>query len=171
MEQRTGRYEKILDLIPDGILAVDEELQITELNPAARRLLGIAEETGLEGRPVREMMPENGFVMLRDGKRSRFSERIRLPGENRQLECSYFCDPEKAVFLCVIRDITEQIVQKELLEKYSRKVSELADSISQKHLQLVHDIAGLLGEDAVEMQTTLYELKKTVRPAGETENG
>ena len=36
--------------------------------------------------------------------------------------------------------------------------------MNEKHLRLVQEVAGLLGEDAAEMQIALRELKKAILP-------
>jgi 4-diphosphocytidyl-2-C-methyl-D-erythritol kinase len=42
--------------------------------------------------------------------------------------------------------------------------AELAEAMNEKHLRLVQEVAGLLGEDAAEMQIALRELKKAILP-------
>ena len=169
-ELEKNRYDMILDLIPDGILAVDREGNITDLNLAARRILGIPEERQTAGTPVREVMDVSGFVRLRDGQRASLSERVPLADSSRVMEYTYLCDREKSIFLCLIREVTQLCVRQELQEKGRQRAIELADAMKEKHLRLVQDIAGLLGEDAAEMQVALSELKRAVLSDGEKQD-
>ncbi|MBO5638929.1 MAG: PAS domain-containing protein [Oscillospiraceae bacterium] len=163
MEQEYGTYDRILDLIPDGILAVDGDLGITAINRAARRFLGAAEETGLKGSPVSAIMDESGFARLRDGRNAHFIDEVSSqPG--RRLERTFLGDREHAVYLCLMRDVTELCEQQELLRKRERRAAELAEAMNEKHLRLVQEVAGLLGEDAADMQIALRELKNAIRP-------
>ena len=171
MEQEFGTYDRILDLIPDGILAVDGELRITAINRTARRFLGIEEEMELRGNPVSEIMDENRFARLRDGGITHSSEQIPSRTGNRRLECTFLGERDYAAYLCLIRDVTESFEQNELLQRSARRAAELADAMNEKHLRLVHDIAGLLGEDAAEMQIALCELKNTILPGEDKKNG
>ena len=164
MEQEYGTYDRILDLIPDGILAVDGELRITAINRTARRFLGIEEEMELRGNPVSEIMDENRFARLRDGRTAHFTEEIPSRCGKRRLECSFLGEREHGIFLCVMRDVTELCEQKDLLRKREQHAAELAEAMNEKHLRLVQEVAGLLGEDAAEMQIALRELKKAILP-------
>jgi hypothetical protein len=49
--------------------------------------------------------------------------------------------------------------------------AELADALCEKQLRLVSEIAGLLGESAVEMQAAVKELKQAVLPDRKDQNG
>ena len=171
LEQSKTNYDRILDLIPEGIIETDRKLVITAINLAARRILGISGETELREKPIREIMDESGFLRMLAGERSRFSESIEQPEKNRCLELSYLCDPEQTTFLCLMRDVTQQRQQQEMLERNQQRAVALADAINEKHLRLVHDIAGLLGEDAVETQAAVNELKEAVLPEREKRDG
>lgn len=170
MEQEFGTYDRILDLIPDGILAVDGELRITAINRTARRFLGIEEEMELRGNPVSEIMDENRFARLRDGRTAHFTEEIPSRCGKRRLECSFLGEREHGIFLCVMRDVTELCEQKDLLRKREQHAAELAETMNEKHLRLVQEVAGLLGEDAAEMQIALRELKKAILPVEDKKN-
>jgi PAS domain S-box-containing protein len=171
LDREHEQYDRILDLIPDGILAVDRDLRITAINRTARRFLGVEEEMTLRGSPVSEIMDETRFARLRDGGISHSSEQIPSRTGNRRLECTFLGERDYAVYLCLIRDVTESFEQNELLQRSARRAAELADAMNEKHLRLVHDIAGLLGEDAAEMQIALCELKNTILPGEDKKNG
>ncbi len=170
LKQESGTFDRILDLIPDGILAVDGDLLITAINRTAGRFLGIEEEKAYKGRPVSEIMDGKQFARLRDGRISHFSEQVPFRNGNRRLGYSFLADREHAVFLCLMRDVTEICEQGELQKERSQRAAELAEEMNEKHLRLVHDIAGLLGEDAAEMQISLQELKNTILPGEEKKN-
>jgi hypothetical protein len=51
------------------------------------------------------------------------------------------------------------------------KAAEQADAICRRQLQIVQEIAGLLGESAVETQSALEELKRTLLPDRTKQHG
>ena len=67
----------IFDLIPDGILAVNRDLEIIRMNRSAAYLLNISEDTVYEGKKLVSVMEEDGFRRLLGG-RQQFSDTIRL---------------------------------------------------------------------------------------------
>ena len=170
MKQEEWNDDMIFDLIPDGIVAVDRELVIIRLNHSARRLLGIREDAVCEGKAVASVMEEDGFRRLLGG-RQQFSDTIRLAEKNIWLERSFRCDREKAVLLCVMRDVTGQKNREERLQKDLRHALALADTLNERHLRTVREVSGLLGENAAENQILLRELKEAILPAERAENG
>ncbi len=152
----------ILDLIPDGILALDRDLVVRRINPAACRLLGVREPAEVLGVPVSGILGESAFLRLRDGQETELSDIVVLHGGDTLLACTFCCDESRALFVCVIRDIPEQQGEEHLRREL--RGAELADAICEKHLRLVQEIAGLLGETAVETLAAAEELKKTLLP-------
>ncbi len=73
MKYECSSETKILELIPDGILAVDRDLAVVCINPAACRLLGVPEAAEPVGRPVGRIMDDAAFLRLRDGDEARSS--------------------------------------------------------------------------------------------------
>ena len=164
-------YGTILNLIPDGVLTVDREMKVLQINNAACRLLGIREAGELIDRPVSLFMEEAPFLRLRDGEKAQFSDRIQLSGENFWLDRSFLCDRERTYFVCTLHDVTPVLQQEETILRSRLRAAELADAINEKQLHLVHEIAGLLGEAATETQAVVGELKKAVLPGTEGKNG
>ena len=159
---------KILELIPDGILAVDQELAVLAVNPAARRLLGIPETSDPVGRPVGRIMDDAAFLRLRDGDEAQFRDLSASLDGNLRLERSFLRDAENTLFLCIMREAPQQ--QEAALSDRMRAAG-LADAICARQLQIVQEIAGLLGESAVETQSAVQELKKTLLPDRTKQNG
>ena len=160
---------KILELIPDGIVTVDQDLVVLQINRAARRFLGIPESADPVGMPVAGIMEEADFLRLRDDTETRQTGGIRLMGDTR-LECSFQSSPERDLFVCVMHDLTLLQEQNDGLSNHLH-AAELADALCEKQLRLVSEIAGLLGESAVEMQAAVKELKQAVLPDRKDQNG
>ena len=158
----SGWENRILDLVPDGILAADRDLVILRINRAACRFLGISETEAPVGRPVGSVMEESAFLRLRDEGETRRIGGVRTVGENR-LECLFQCDEERSLFVCVMHDLT--LLQEQDAQLGNRlRAAEAADALCEKQLRLVSEIASLLGESAVEMQASVKELKQAVLP-------
>ena len=66
---------------------------------------------------------------------------------------------------------TAQRLAYHILSILEAQARELADAITEKQLHVVHEIAGLLGETAVETQSAMQELKQAILPVREDRNG
>ena len=162
--------DMIFDLIPDGILAVNRDLEIIRMNRSAAYLLNISEDTVYEGKKLVSVMEEDGFRRLLGG-RQQFSDTIRLSEKNIWLERFFCCDREQTVLLCVMRDVTGQRLREEQLQKDLQHAVELADTLNERHLRTVRCVSGLLGENAADMQILLRELKEAIQPTERRKNG
>ena len=153
---------KVLDLLPFGVVTTDRELLILHINHAARRLLRLSADAKPAGQPVSSVMDETAFLSLRDGDRSTLSDTVRFPDESAVLERTLQCDGEREIIVCTLRDVTQQTRQAEIQLQAALHAVEMAEAINEKHLQAVHDIAGLLGGSAVETQKAVFELKQAL---------
>ena len=163
-------YEAILNLLPDGVVALDRDFTVLQMNRAACRFLGVSDASACIGRPVRQILEEAPFLRLRDGNAVQLSDCVLLAEEGLWIERSYLCDRARTVFVCLLRDITQLRQQEEALQTGRQHVLELADTITEKQLHVVHEIAGLLGETAVETQAAMQELKQAILPVREDRN-
>ena len=170
MEREGCNDDMIFDLIPDGILAVNRDLEIVRMNRSASYLLGICEDSFCEGKKVVSIMEEDGFRQLLGGRRQ-FSDTIRVSERNIWLERFFCCNREQTVLLCVMRDVTGQRLREEQLKKDLQHAVELADTLNERHLCTVRDVSSLLGENAAEIQILLRELKEAIQPAERQKNG
>ena len=161
--------DRILDLLPVGVLALDGELVVRQINPAACRLLGILEAADVIGTPVGRIMNGDAFLRLRDGELSSLCDTVFLPGGELPLARSLLCDPARDLFVCVLQDTARQ--QNREPQSALQHAAELAEMIREKQLHIVQEIAGLLGESAVETQAAVQELKETLLPDRTKNNG
>ena len=163
-------YEAILNLLPDGVVALDRDFTVLQMNRAACRFLGVNDASACIGHPVRQILEEAPFLRLRDGNAVQLSDCVLLAEEGLWIERSYLCDRARTVFVCLLRDVTPLRQQEEALQTGRQHVLELADTITEKQLHVVHEIAGLLGETAVETQAAMQELKQAILPVREDRN-
>ena len=62
----------------------------------------------------------------------------------------------------IIRDITEEQLQKERRESMKSQTIEVADRVVDKQMRIVQEIASLLGETAAETKIALSKLKESI---------
>ena len=62
----------------------------------------------------------------------------------------------------IIRDITEEQLQRERRESMKSQTIEVADRVVDKQMRIVQEIASLLGETAAETKIALSKLKESI---------
>ena len=108
MKYECSSETKILELIPDGILAVDRDLAVVCINPAACRLLGVPEAAEAVGRPVGRIMDDAAFLRLRDGDEAQFCDQCAAPEGNLRLERAFVRDAESSLLLCRMHAVGQE---------------------------------------------------------------
>lgn len=117
LRRKDAMISSVVDNSIDAILTLTDDGRIVSVNPAARRLFG-APGIGLIGRPVREWLeslpPETEWAPagVFEG-RARRADDSRLPVE---LAMSRMVMEGEALYTVFIRDITERVEQRNVLE-------------------------------------------------------
>jgi uncharacterized Fe-S cluster-containing protein len=62
----------------------------------------------------------------------------------------------------IMRDVTDEITEREKKENISRQTIEVADKVVEKQMRIVQEIASLLGETAAETKIALTKLKESI---------
>ncbi|MBO5299624.1 MAG: histidine kinase, partial [Clostridia bacterium] len=71
-------------------------------------------------------------------------------------------DPDSHLLVGILRDITEEEAEREKKSMINRKTVEVADSVVEKQMRIVQEIASLLGETAAETKIALTKLKESI---------
>jgi uncharacterized Fe-S cluster-containing protein len=62
----------------------------------------------------------------------------------------------------IMRDITDEESEREKKAMINKKTVEVADSVVEKQMRIVQEIASLLGETAAETKIALTKLKESI---------
>ena len=90
------------------------------------------------------------------------NKRVYLAEYEKYVEETIVYDKEYRLLVCIMRDVTEEEVQREKKESISRQTVEIADRVVDRQMRIVQDIASLLGETAAETKIALTKLKESI---------
>ena len=62
----------------------------------------------------------------------------------------------------IMRDVTDEVAERDKKESHSRQTIEVADRVVEKQMRIVQEIASLLGETAAETKIALTKLKESI---------
>lgn len=161
-EKAESFSDTIVNNSPNGLIVLNEKLEVQQINNAARKLMNIRSASDVLGdQVVRILDPEIFNRVLRTGRDVR-SEQVYLADYSRFIEESVVYDRDSHLLVAIMRDITEEKAEREKKEKISSQTIEVADKVVDKQMRIVQEIASLLGETAAETKIALTKLKESI---------
>ena len=154
--------DTIVNNTPNGLIALNENLEVQQINAAARRIMNIRSESDVLGEPVVRILDPAVFAQVKSTGRSVRGQKVYLAEYKRYVEQTVVYDPESHMLIGIMRDITDQESEREKKTRINQKTLEVADSVVEKQMRIVQEIASLLGETAAETKIALTKLKESI---------
>lgn len=161
-DKAEGFSDTIVKNTPNGLIVLNEQLEVQQINAAARSIMNIRSENDILGdHVVRVLDPTTFMNVLTTGKDLK-DEKIYLAEYKRYVEQTIVYDKDLHLLIGIMRDITDEQAEREKKENISRKTVEVADKVVDKQMRIVQEIASLLGETAAETKIALSKLKESI---------
>ena len=160
-------YE-IIQNSPNGILILDYDLRISELNGLARKILGITENDP-KGLYIYECINADAFVMALNGGKNVVRKHMFIEQTKRYADMNIVLLPEHKILFAVLKDVTDSVAYDKQLDEVKAKTLETTDEVIKKQMRVAQEIASLLGETTAETKVALLKLKKTLSDSKEEE--
>ena len=153
--------DNILNNSPDGILVINGDLEVQQINLAARKILNLRSASDVLGEPVNRILDPKDFVQVENTGRGIFDRRTYLAEYGRYVVMTITRSRDDHTLLCTLRDVTDEQEAREKKENLRRQTVETADRVVEKQMRIVQEIASLLGETAAETKIALTKLKES----------
>ena len=147
---------------PNGLLVLNENMEVQQINESARRILNIRNASDVLGEQVTRIMDSGAFITVYTTGKPIQNQRVYLAEYQRFVEQTVVHDKDSHLLIGILRDVTDEEIQKEKKEKISRQTMEVADKVVEKQMRIVQEIASLLGETAAETKIELAKLKESI---------
>ena len=155
--------DTIVKNTPNGLIVLNEELEVQQINEAARNIMNIRSSTDVLGDLVVRIMDPKDFMEVRTTGRDIRNKKVYLAEYKRYIEQSVVYDKDSHLLIGIMRDITDEQNAREKKESISRQTVEVADKVVDKQMRIVQEIASLLGETAAETKIALAKLKESIQ--------
>ena len=155
--------DTIVKNTPNGLIVLNEELEVQQINDAARRIMNVRSSTDILGDQVIRIMDPTDFMEVRNTGRDIRNKMVYLPEYKRYVEQSVIYDKDSHLLIGIMRDVTDEQTEREKKESISRQTVEVADKVVDKQMRIVQEIASLLGETAAETKIALAKLKDSIQ--------
>ncbi len=147
----------------NGIMVLSENLEIQQINAAARKILNVGRVQDVMGEPVVRLLDPLPYIQVLNDGRNVHDKRIYLAEYDKYVEESILYDRSFHILISIMRDVTDEEKQKAQKESMSRNTVEIADKVIEKQMRVVQEIASLLGETTAETKIALTKLKESLR--------
>ena len=161
-EKAESFTDSIINNTPNGIVVLDEELMVQQINRSALKLMNITYATDVIGDSVDRIIDSSIFENVIDSGEDIQEERIYLTQYRKHVDMSIVHDREYHLLICIMRDVTEEENVRKQKEDFSRNTIEIADKVVDRQMRIVQEIASLLGETAAETKIALTKLKESI---------
>jgi uncharacterized Fe-S cluster-containing protein len=154
--------DNIINNTPNGIIVLNESLEVQQINNAARKIMNIKYATDVLGSQVICILDPTDFMEVKRTGRDIRDKKVYLAEYDRYVEETIIHDKEYNIIMCLMRDITLEEKEREKKEEMSHQTIEVADKVVDKQMRIVQEIASLLGETAAETKIALTKLKESM---------
>lgn len=159
-ERAESVSNRVIAAMPNGIIIVNRDLKILEINDVARKMLGVSGEN-LKGEDLSLVMdPANFLHVAVNGS----ALNLIMNYEQKDLITREIIFPLGSEEIAgILIDITEDRKQKEKQDILKNETIKRAEEVIAKQMQVAQEIAGLLGETTADTKVLLTKLIKLVK--------
>lgn len=161
-EKAESFSDTIVNSSPNGLIVLNENLEVQQINAAARSIMNIRYASDVLGDNVIRILDPAVFENVLKTGRGVSNQRVYLAEYKRYVEQTVVYDRDSHLLIGIMRDVTAEEQQKERKESISRQTVEVADKVVDKQMRIVQEIASLLGETAAETKIALAKLKESI---------
>ncbi|MCE5200447.1 4Fe-4S dicluster domain-containing protein, partial [bacterium] len=152
-EQRTDR---IIETSPNGIVILDDRLNIISMNPAFRNFFMCSE--AVCGRPISYLMDPHPFEQLAAGKTDRLEAVVRHERYNLMCHQIMYALREEKQYVGILVNITKSRAHKEKLDHLRSQTVAQARELLDHQVHIAQTIAKFVGESTAQGEALLDKL-------------
>lgn len=154
--------DTIINNTPNGILVLNEDLEVQQINKAALKIMNLSSASDVLGEQVVRILDPMDFMDVRKTGMSIHDKKIYLAEYNRYVEETITLDREYHILICIMRDVTNEENERLKKEALGKQTIEITDNVVNKQMRIVQEIASLLGETTAETKIALTKLKESI---------
>ncbi len=154
--------DTIVNNTPNGLIVLNENLEVQQINNSARKIMNIRAASDVLGEPVVRILDPSVFVKVKNSGRTVRNYRTYLAEYKKYVEETVVYDTDTRMLIGILRDVTDEESEKEKKARITKHTVEVADTVVEKQMRIVQEIASLLGETAAETKIALTKLKESI---------
>lgn len=162
-EKAESFSDNIIKNTPNGIIVLNESLEVQQINSAARSIMNIRNTSDVLGDQVVRIMDPQIFLEVLQSGINIHDKKMYLAEYRRFVEMTVIYDKSYHILMGIMRDVTDEEDQRARKEAIGRNTIEITDKVIEKQMRVVQEIASLLGETTAETKIALTKLKESLK--------
>ena len=162
MDQSRRFSNNIFDNSPNGLIVINDDFEIQQLNKQAMELLNIRNQSDVLGENIVRILDPTPFFQVFETGKKLTNQRKYYSDYKKFFEQTIVRDKNSHMLICILRDVTDEEEARSKKEELGRKTAEIADKVVDKQMRIVQEIASLLGETTAETKIALTKLKESI---------
>lgn len=162
MDRSERINNKVLNNMPSGLIVVNEDLEVQQINRSALALLNISHESDILGDCVVRILDTAPFFTVLETGKSVKKLRSYFSDYGRYFEQTIVHDRSSRILIDIFSDVTEEEEEAARSKAISRQTAEITNNVIENQMRIVQEIASLLGETTAETKIALTRLKESL---------
>lgn len=162
MDKAERFNDKVLNNMPSGVVVVNENLEVQQLNRPAMKLMNISHESDVLGECVVRILDTAPFLKVLESGKTLKHNRNYFSEYDKYFEQTIVYDRSSHILIDIIDDVTEEEYEKRRKKTLGRTAIQIADNVVSNQMRIVQEIASLLGETTAETKIAVTKLKETL---------
>ncbi|MBU1370782.1 MAG: 4Fe-4S binding protein [Bacteroidetes bacterium] len=155
------KFETMIALDPNGIVMLNDKLEIIHMNPAFRKMFSCSD--ALNGRPISYLIDPDIFEELATGDSRLIRKTVTYSNYN--LICHLMCYtiPEQSHYVGIFLDVTDLQNKSEKLQEVKAETVIQAQSLLDHQVSMAQELARFLGEHTAKGEVLLNKLIDSIQ--------
>lgn len=165
MNNSKSLAEKIIEKDPNGVVVIDDELNIIQFNKAFLSIFNIMPTHKIIGENVNDIMMQDIFSSSDIAKDNGAIKHHHKTGKF--VKAVTFRIDSEDLSACFFVNITDSFHNKRKLQLMKTETIKKAQAVIDNQMRVAQEIASLLGETTAESKVTLLQLMDVLKEEGE----
>lgn len=163
MKERAESFsDQVFESSPNGIIAVDDQFVIRQINKEALNMLSIPDDVEAVGSDFGEYYDILELLNVMETGENIINMRGHLDRSDLYVDRTVMFDKEHSNFLIFLKNIDAVVKAEDAAAELRRETIRITDQVVDKQMRAVQEIASLLGETTAETKVALTMLKKSM---------
>ena len=162
-EKAENFSDNIIYNMPNGVIVLNEDLEVQQINRAAKQILNITHKNDILGEQVIKILSPTSYLQVMNSGRNVHDHLTYLDDYQKYIEETILYDKTYHIIISIMKDVTIEEKSRLKKEKVNQQTVEIADKVIEKQMRVVQEIASLLGETTAETKIALTNLKESLK--------
>lgn len=161
-ERAESMSYEVIQNSPEGLVILDQEMIIVDINSKAKDLLGIKDDN-IKGRPASDYFNPSDFMIALAEQRSIEQSKNLVERTGKYVSLSITPIQNQKILFGIMKDVTNVVNYNDKLNGMRVETLATTDEVIKKQMRVAQEIASLLGETTAETKVALLKLKQTLQ--------